>query len=52
MRINLQDKKLLNIIEGKLDVRLNDLALKLRRIENDIRLINSKLNQMKQGESQ
>ena len=50
MRINLQDKKLLNIIEGKLDVRLNALALKLRRIENDIRLINSKLNQMKQGE--
>ncbi len=35
MRINLQDKKLLNIIEAKLDVRINAMGLKIRRLEND-----------------
>lgn len=50
MRINLKEKQLLSMIEAKLEVRVNSLALKLRKLENNIRVINSKLNKEKNNE--
>ncbi len=50
MRINLKEKQLLSMIEAKLEVRINSLALKLRKLENNIRVINSKLNKEKNNE--
>ena len=38
------------MIEAKLEVRVNSLALKLRKLENNIRVINSKLNKEKNNE--
>tara|TARA_Y100001972_G_C7595321_1_gene298389 strand:- start:488 stop:646 length:159 start_codon:yes stop_codon:yes gene_type:complete len=50
MRINLKDKQILSIIEAKLEVRVNALSLKVKKLENKIRLINSKLNKEKNNE--
>jgi len=46
IRSRLQEKKALAIVKAELDVRLNSFGLKIRRLENEVRSLSSKVIQL------
>ncbi len=43
IRNSLQDKKLLQIIENKMDIKINSFGLKIRKLENEVRSLRGKV---------
>ena len=46
IRSSLQDRKLLKMIRSELDVTINSFGLKIRRLENEVRSLSSKVIQL------
>ena len=50
IRSSSQDKKLLATVKGQVDVMLNSFGLKIRMLENKVRLLDSKIKKLQKGE--
>ena len=50
IRSKVQDKKLLTLLKGELDVKLNSFGLKIRKLENEVRSLRGQVKRLQKGE--
>ena len=46
IRSNLQDRKLLKMMRDELDIKINSFGLKIRRLENEVRSLRTKVKNL------
>tara|TARA_R110002020_G_scaffold384824_2_gene595830 strand:+ start:341 stop:496 length:156 start_codon:yes stop_codon:yes gene_type:complete len=50
IRSKIQDRKLIALVKGEVDVKLNSFGLKIRKLENEVRSLRSQVKKLKKGE--
>ena len=46
IRSNLQDRKLMAMVKSEIDIKLNSFGLKIRRLENEVRSLRTKVKNL------